>query len=144
VTSMESDLEDKKSKAKSLKSGISDIGKTERKADLSLKDVIKLTPHFDGTNFTFKEWADTLERNLALANVGDNLGEILFGSILINKAKIVWEMVEVGTRISIKLSLKRTLRQQHNSFRGRRENTFDQTSELSFSFGIRKRTNQKL
>jgi len=103
---MESDSEEKKSKMKSLKSINSDVGKTDRKAELSLKDVIKLTPHFDGTNLTFKEWADTLERNLALANIGDSLGEILFGSILINKAKIVWEMAEVSTRISIKLSLK--------------------------------------
>lgn len=80
--------------------------KEKRKTELSLKDVIKHTTPFDGSNFAFKEWSNMLERNLILANIDDNFGEILFGAVLINKAKIVWEMAEVSSKVSIKSSFK--------------------------------------
>jgi len=110
---MESDSEGEKTKKKSLKPVVADPKETKivkviekRKTELSLKDVIKHTSPFDGSNFAFKEWADMLERNITLANLEDNFGEILFGAVLINKAKVVWEMAEVNSRVSIKASFK--------------------------------------
>jgi len=109
---MESDSEEKKAKKKTLKTSIDskepNVIKVieKRKPELSLKDVISHTSPFDGNNFAYKEWAEKLERNIALANLDDKYGEILFGAILSNKAKVVWEMAEVDSKVSIKASFK--------------------------------------
>jgi len=80
--------------------------KTKAKSELSLKDVISYTTPFDGTNVAFKEWSKTLVRNIELAQVEDNYGEILFSKLLIDKAKLVWEMAETDVKTSIVASLK--------------------------------------
>jgi len=105
---MESDSEDEKTKKKTLKPAVTDPKEPKivkviekRKTELSLKDVIKHTTPFDGSNYAFKEWAEMLERNIMLANIEDNFGEILFGSVLVNKAKVVWEMADVYSRVGL-------------------------------------------
>jgi len=79
---------------------------TINRSTLSLKDIIKHTVPFDGSNFAFNEWSEALKRNIDLANIGDEYGEILFNKVLTNKAKIVWDMSEVASRTSIQKSLE--------------------------------------